>query len=153
MRRYEHRQTSYRMAALGAVLVAWVIGSAILFEGSVVFSIVIAVIVGVVMGAFTTLRTSVDRSTVRAAFAYGWPRRAIAVSDIEAHEPVRNKWYYGWGVRLVPGGVLFSVWGLDAVAVTYRKGGRTKSLRIGTDDVAGLDAAIAEARASRPRTG
>ena len=150
MRTYDHRQTSYLMAIFGGLLVAWVIGSAIAFEPALA---IVAVIVVVVISMFARLRTQVDRKAVQVAFTYGWPRRTIPVKDIEAHSPVRNKWYYGWGVRLVPGGVLFSVSGLDAVAVTYRKGTRRKTLRIGTDDVAGLDAAITAARDARPQTG
>lgn len=150
MRAYDHRQTSYLMAAFGFLLVAWVIGSAIAFEPALA---IVALVVIVVISMFARLRTQVDRKAVRVAFTYGWPRRTIPVADVETHTPVRNKWYYGWGVRLVPGGVLFSVSGLDAVAVTYRKGTRTKTLRIGTDDVAGLDAAIAAACDARPRTG
>ena len=30
-------------------------------------------------------------------------------------ELVRNKWWHGWGVRWVPGGSMYNVWGLDAV--------------------------------------
>ena len=48
---------------------------------------------------------------------------------------------------------MFNVWGLDAVDVTYRAKGKTKTLRIGTDDPTGLDAAIAAAVDSRPTTG
>jgi hypothetical protein len=51
----------------------------------------------------------------------------------------RNRWWYGWGIRLTPHGWLYNVWGLDAVEIR-RTNGRT--LRVGTDDAAPLVEAI-----------
>ena len=153
MRAYQHTQHSYLMAIIGGLMVVWMVISAIIFEGAVWISVVSALIVALVFAMFLRLRTSVDRKTVRAAFAFGWPQRRIAIKDIESYEVVRNKWYHGWGIRRIPGGWMFNVWGLDAVDVTYRAKGKTKTFRIGTDDPSGLEAAIAAAVDSRPATG
>ena len=52
---------------------------------------------------------------------------------------VRNKWIYGWGIRRLPGGWMYNVWGLDAIELDLVSG---KRFRIGTDDPDGLLAAI-----------
>jgi len=53
------------------------------------------------------------------------------LSQVQNAAVVRNKWYYGWGIRLTPGGWLWNVSGLDAVELTFKNG---KKFRIGTDE-------------------
>jgi hypothetical protein len=48
---------------------------------------------------------------------------------------VKNPWYYGWGIRLIPGGWLYNVSGFWAVELQMKNG---KRYRIGTDDAEGL---------------
>ena len=56
-----------------------------------------------------------------------------------ACEPVRIRWWYGWGIHLTPFGWLYNVSGLDAVAITLRAG---RKFALGTDDPHGLLAAL-----------
>ena len=56
-----------------------------------------------------------------------------------SHAPVRNSALYGWGLRWIPGGTLWNVWGRDAVEVGLVSG---KRFRIGTDDAEALDLAL-----------
>jgi len=44
---------------------------------------------------------------------------------------VRNQWWWGWGIRLIPGGWLYNVSGLDAVELKMKNG---RIFRIGTDE-------------------
>ena len=68
--------------------------------------------------------------------------REIRVSEILGVSAVRNPWTYGWGLRLIPGGWLWNVSGLDAVELQLRNG---TLFRIGTDEPDALHAAIANA--------
>ena len=45
----------------------------------------------------------------------------MAVHNIIGISQVRNKWYYGWGLRGIPGGWMFNVWGLDDVELDRRR--------------------------------
>lgn len=83
-----------------------------------------------VLGLFRSLTIEIDRRELRCFFGDGIIRRRFALSDIASVTPVRNKWYYGWGIRLTPSGWMFNVSGLDAVELTFRSG---KRFRIGTD--------------------
>jgi len=56
---------------------------------------------------------------------------------------VRNRWWYGWGIRWTPRGWLYNVSGLAAVELTLTDGRR---LRIGIDEPERLCEAIAQAR-------
>ena len=51
-------------------------------------------------------------------------------TDATAVRVVRNRWWYGLGIRWFPGGTLWNVWGLDAVEFDLGSG---RALRIGTD--------------------
>ena len=75
----------------------------------------------------------------------------IPLSDLAAFRYVRNKWWYGLGLRLAPNGAwIFSVWGLDVVELELTSG---KKFRIGTNDHNGLLAALALRTALRPGAG
>jgi hypothetical protein len=88
---------------------------------------------------FGSLRVRVSADEIRASFGPGWVRRRIAVSTVVSAETVRNRWYYGWGVRLTSTGWMFNVSGLDAVLVRFADGG---AFRIGTDEPEALLVAI-----------
>jgi hypothetical protein len=68
-------------------------------------------------------------------------RRRIVYSDIETVERGRTSMLDGWGIHLSPsGGWTWNLWGFDCVDIRYRKGIKTKKIRIGTDDPIGLEA-------------
>ncbi|MEM7286147.1 MAG: hypothetical protein AAF480_07335 [Actinomycetota bacterium] len=101
--------------------------------------------------AFSAMTVTVTDELVQIRFRAGWPHRTIKRIHVESHEPVRSPWWYGWGLRFIPGGTMWSVWGLDAVELKMvpdasdsfgfspRPG---KAFRIGTDDPEGLDRAL-----------
>ncbi len=88
---------------------------------------------------FGSLTVTVDDETVVATFGPGWPRKTVPLTLVRGARPVRNRWWYGWGIRYTPHGWLYNVSGLDAVELEM-PGGR--SLRIGTDEPERLAAAI-----------
>ncbi len=101
--------------------------------------LIILVAVYVLFGSMTV---SVDGSGVHLALGVGLIRRSVPLGDIAECRPVRNSWWYGWGIRLTPRGWLWNVSGWDAVELTYRSGGH---FRIGTDEPGRLCAAITAA--------
>jgi len=139
----------YRHTQTGLTAVFVVLGFGILF----VFLVAVAgdetaVLIATGLGllaiaalvvAFNRLTVEVDSDRVRVAFGWGWPRRSIDLADMTGFSAVRNKWYYGWGIRKVPRGWMYNVWGLDAVEVDLASG---KTFRIGTDEPADLVAAL-----------
>jgi hypothetical protein len=147
---YRHRQLGkVTLAALGAsvVLVAAIFAAALRDHApaAVVAGVVLALVVACLV-LFATLTVEVDGERVRLWFGPGLIRRSFALSDVVAARPVRNRWWYGWGVRLTPHGWLFNVSGLDAVELELRSGRR---FRIGTDEPRPLAEAIESARAAR----
>ena len=103
--------------------------------------------IAVVVFWFNRLSVIVRAEEVRVYFGPGWPRRSIATHNIIGFRQVRNKWWYGWGIRLIPGGWMYNVWGLDAIELDLANG---KKFRIGTREPSELMAALSASTALRP---
>ena len=88
---------------------------------------------------FSGLSTFVYKDRVSVRFRGGFIRRDILMEDIKSVKAVKNKWYYGWGVRYIGNGWMYNVSGFDAVELTLRSGRR---FRIGTDKPKELEEAI-----------
>ena len=85
------------------------------------------------------LTVEVTEEEIKVCFGRGPIRKTLPLEDVETVQPVKNRWYYGWGIRWFPGGWLLNVSGLDAVELRLRDG---RKYRIGTDEPARLSAAI-----------
>ncbi|MFM8980311.1 MAG: hypothetical protein ACKOSS_07610 [Planctomycetia bacterium] len=98
---------------------------------------------------FASLRVRVDGEQVQLAFGPGWLRRRLAVREVASAAVVRSPWWWGYGIRLTPQGWMWNLAGPHGVQLHLHDGRR---LRIGSDDAAGLCAAIEAAAglASRP---
>jgi hypothetical protein len=79
---------------------------------------------------------------LEARFGPGPIRKRFKLNEIESCQVVKNHWYYGWGIRLTPHGVLYNVSGFHAVEIKLRTG---KKFRIGTDVPQELEEAIRQA--------
>jgi hypothetical protein len=81
--------------------------------------------------AFYKLTITIDDEILCASLGIGLVRKKVALAEIAACEPIRIRWWYGWGIHLTPYGWLHNVAGLDAVAITLRDG---RKFALGTDD-------------------
>jgi hypothetical protein len=95
---------------------------------------------------FHSLTVEIEQGWLRIRMGIGLIHRNFRIADIEYVEQVRNRWFYGWGIRLTPHGWLFTVSGLDAVQIRLRNG---RNYRIGTDEPERLRSAIEAAKARR----
>ncbi|MEM8705834.1 MAG: hypothetical protein AAGE98_05210 [Actinomycetota bacterium] len=146
---YRHRQLGTMfMIPIGVILLAYMLFVFIVQERTLI-GIPVILGLGLIYSAFAAITTTVDRKHVHVSWTWGWPARRIPLKAIASHEQVRSRWWHGFGVRLIPGGMLYSLQGLDAVEIRYRdaKKGKDRMLRIGTDDPAGLVEAITRANA------
>lgn len=143
---YAHTQSKPELTgALIAAVVGTTIWATVLSEPMALIAAIVLAVVAVIAYALSSLTTRVTRETITVAFRWGWPRRVITRSQVERVEVVRNRWWYGWGIRWVPGGTMYNVWGLDAVHLGLIG---TRDFRIGTDDPLGLAGALARLVAS-----
>jgi hypothetical protein len=140
--RYEHRQIGYATIAalaLGILVVLAVVAFAAGDPGALWITGIVALILACCLVLFSTLSVSVSDDELRVWFGPGLIHKRFRASEIRAVHTVRNRWWYGWGIRLTPYGWMFNVSGLDAVEIERTDG---KGFRIGTDEPKKLEAAI-----------
>jgi hypothetical protein len=150
MQIYKHRQIGPLIwLGLG---VAIVLGASILIladEAHVVTGVTLAILL-LALFLFHGLTVEVTTEAVTASFGPGWIRRTFSMEDIQGARIVRNRWYYGWGIRFTPHGWMFNVSGLSAVELELAGNRR---FRIGTDEPERLLNSIHTAREHAGRAG
>jgi hypothetical protein len=135
---YRHTQVGW--ITLGALLGFGSLATGLMLVAELTgVGLAVAAVSILLAALFGTLTVTVDRQSLVARFGIGLIRKKIDLSTVRAYEPVRTPWYYGWGIRIYPGGVLYNVSGLQAVEFTYDGG---KRCRIGTDEPTELVAAV-----------
>ena len=100
-----------------------------------------AILLGVGLFLFHSLTIEIDSSTLRCWFGFAVIRREYPLSEIVNATAMRNRWFYGWGIRLTPNGWMWSVSGFDAVEIELTSG---KFFRLGTGEPEKLAEAIRE---------
>lgn len=89
---------------------------------------------------FYRLKVEVNASEIRLTFGVGIIKKRISLKEIQSVTSVKNKFWYGWGIRLTPHGWLWNIAGYDAVELIFNNDKR--KFRIGCKDSAELKAAI-----------
>ena len=138
---YRHTQ----VGALGLMALAAGLAAAVWIGVQTGWSPVVLLATALVLAFLlqvSSLTVEIDRGVLECRFGAGLIRKRIALEEIRDARPVRNRWYWGWGIRYTPRGWLFNVSGLDAVELALASG---KTFRIGTDEPAELTAAIRRA--------
>ena len=141
MIRYEHRQVGTLVLAVGGLSVLALILLLAFVEANVIGIAVLCCLVPC-FALFSTLTVAVTETDVLVKFGPGLIRRRFPLDAIRDARAVRNEWYYGWGIRMLPKGLLYNVSGLDAVELEMKDG---QTHRIGTDEPAELSKAIRDA--------
>jgi hypothetical protein len=133
--KYHHTQIGWTLIVLVlAAVVAEIVLVAVLVPGSTLalsLSGALAAILAVTLVLFSTLTVTVDAAAVRLAFGMEVLRREVPLDEIAEARKVRNAWYSGWGVRVIPNGRLYNVGGLDAVELRLDNG---RVVRVGSDE-------------------
>jgi hypothetical protein len=148
--RYAHTQTGTSIFVVFGVVVALI--SAIVIPASVshgsppavelVALGVVLLIVFIVMLLFSRLTIIVDDNRISWRFGAGWPKFDQPLSEVVSARTVSNSIVYGYGIRVIPKGMLYNVSGRGAVEITRPDG---KLIRLGSDEPEKLLAAIQDA--------
>jgi hypothetical protein len=136
VRRYEHTQIGH--VIIWSLLTIIVIASGGLI-GHRAPPVIISIILLACLVLFYRLKITIEDEILCASFGPGIIRKKLRLAEIVGCDPIRIRWWYGWGIHLTPYGWLYNVSGFDAVAITLRDG---EKFAVGTDDPRGLIAAI-----------
>lgn len=141
MIRYHHRQLGALVLCIGGLTVLLLV-SLLYFVDANPVGIAVLFIILLCLGLFWALTVEVSETDVLLRFGFGLIRKRFPLDSIVNARAVRNKWYFGWGIRLFPRGWLYNVSGLDAVELETTDG---SVHRIGTDQPSELLMAIRDA--------
>jgi hypothetical protein len=137
--RYEHTQTGHviiwPLLAIIVVAGGGLLGSSAHGEAPLVISTIL--LISLVL--FYKLTITIENGVLCASFGIGIIRKRLELAEIVGCEPIRIRWWYGWGIHLTPYGWLYNVSGLNAVAITLRD---DRKFALGTNDPHGLVRAI-----------
>lgn len=138
MNTYKHTQIGY--------LLIIALGAAVLLIANLTFvtnfnpgTILLLAFMILCLALFATLTVEVNDQAINIRFGLGLIRKHFLLRDIQAYRAVKNPWYYGWGIHVIPGGWIFNVSGTEAIELQMKSG---RKYRIGTDDTQGLTHAV-----------
>ena len=138
MTRYQHTQIGH--AIVWSLLAIILVVNGGLGHHAPPLAVSIMLLVCLIL--FYRLNVTIDDEMLCASFGPGIIRKTVPLADIVRCEPIRIRWWYGWGIHVTSCGWLYNVSGFDAVAITLRDG---RKLALGTDDPHGLTAGIRDA--------
>ena len=138
MTRYQHTQIGH--AIVWSLLAIILIVNGGLGHHAPPLAVSIMLLVCLIL--FYRLNVTIDDEMLCASFGPGIIRKRVPLVDIVSCEPIRIRWWYGWGIHVTPCGWLYNVSGFDAVAITLRD---SRKFALGTDDPHGLTAGVRDA--------
>jgi hypothetical protein len=145
IKRYEHTQFGYFITIdIVAAMVA--IGIIMADMGINWIAATVLVVLAVIVVLFHRLTVIIDEEELVVQFGPGVIRKRFKLNEIESCQAVKIPWYYGWGIRATPQGMVFRVSGFHAVQVKLTTG---KEFLIGTDVPQELEEAIRQAISHR----
>ena len=145
VRRYHHTQ-------FGTVIVVSLLLSAVLFAGLGMMTgltplaVIGPALMAMFLALFYALTVEIDTTHLSFRFGIGLIRKRIPLAEIVAIQPVRNSWWYGWGIHRTPHGWLYNVSGGEGVEIALASGER---FRLGTDEPQKLAQVLLAAKGGR----
>jgi len=145
IKRYEHTQFGYFITiAIVAAMVA--IGIIMADMGVNWIAATVLVVLAVIVVLFHRLMVVISEEELVVQFGPGVIRKRFKLKEISSCQVVKIPWYYGWGIRATPQGMVFRVSGFHAVQIKLTTG---KEFLIGTDVPQELEEAIRQAISHR----
>ncbi len=116
---YKHTQVGYFMIIIIGSIILFIIG-VILTKGMnwILLGTLLILIICLIL--FGTLTVQINNDTLTWYFGPGFWHKQVSLKDIKNCEPVKNKWYYGWGIHFTPHGWLYNVSGFWAVQILLK---------------------------------
>lgn len=84
----------------------------------------------IILILFYGLTTHIKQNQIVLSFGIGLIHKRIHLKRIKSVEVVRSPWYFGWGIRFIPHGMLYNINGTHGVELRFHDTKRV--IRIGT---------------------
>jgi len=110
MTRYHHRQLGVLSLVVGGSSVL-LLALLLVFVATHPVGIAVLVLLVVCFSVFSTLTVEVTEADILLKFGLGLVRKRFPLGSVRSVRAVRNEWHMGWGIRMLPRGLLYNVWG------------------------------------------
>ena len=115
---YERKQLSRLFFPIvGILAVIYIFPLSRVVAYSPLLSLILLGIIIAIFLSFGWMTVIIDTDYLRVTFGLGIFRKKWKLSDVASVEIVRNKWWWGWGIRFYGKGWLYNIAGLDAVEI------------------------------------
>lgn len=94
--------------------------------------VVMNVIFIFICALFYGLTTKITSDTITVSFGIGLIRKRIKLNRVRSVTTVESPWYYGWGIRLIPNGMLYNISGTHGIELKLKDTNRI--IRVGSKD-------------------
>lgn len=91
---------------------------------------------------FYQLKVSLKKDRIALSYGIGLIRINLKIDKVLMVEEIKTPWYYGFGIRFTPKGILYNIQGTKAINLVYEYNGRMKKAMIGTEEPQKLMEAI-----------
>lgn len=118
-------------ALTAAIMIIVILHFTVRDNNSLIPVLVVLPIIFVAILFFYRIVIEADEKEVRFSMGIGWLKKSYPIENIESCKVVKNKWWYGWGIRYFPGGILYNVSGLQAIELKFKD--RKSVVRLGTN--------------------
>ena len=108
--------------------------------------LLITCLIAIACVLFYGMTTELTSEALTVWFGIGLIRRKIPLTRIMSVESVKSPWYYGWGIRFIPNGMMYNISGFDTIELKFNDSDRV--VRIGSKTPSVLKSEI-EARLRR----
>jgi len=102
--------------------------------------ILFMILFGALLSIFCGMTVKVTDEELKIILGVGLFTKKVKLSEVVSVRGLTYPVYYGYGIRFIPGGILYNVSGKSAVEIRFRD--RKKVLLIGSSDCDNLLAAI-----------
>ncbi|MCW5521011.1 hypothetical protein J1N09_14270 [Aureitalea sp. L0-47] len=106
--------------------------------------IIISAVLLFAIALFYKLTIEVDRASVKVTYGIGLIRFKFTIDELLGTQLIRTPWYYGYGIRITPKGMLYNIQGSKAVEVKFLSKGKNKTVLIGSAEPEILQRVIEE---------
>lgn len=93
---------------------------------------------------FFRLTVKFNGSILQVIYGIGLITIKLKIDDLVSTKVIRTPWYYGLGIRITPGGMLYNIQGTKAVEIKYISNNKSKSVMIGSPEPERLKSVLDE---------
>jgi len=141
---YKNTQYSSFIPLILLVAVAITLGIGFKEGGDSGLLFIVSAILFAFIPLFSSLTVKVATNQLQLHFGVGLIKKTINLDELESAKVVKTSWVAGYGIRILPGGMLYNIQGAYSVELRFKN--KRSFIRVGTNEPEELLKAIENQR-------